>query len=197
MNDRPPRRDSAGADDAIKRISRPLRETVFFDTEFDTRVMRAVRAAARGTRSGWWRRGYTLRVTPLGGLAIAAGLALVAVLGRMSATRRASDDARLAAAAPTARRSHDTVYVVRFTLVHPEAHHVALVGDFNGWSPAATPLVGEGTEGVWTASVPLPAGRHEYAFIVDGERWVSDPYASTVNDEFGTSSSVLRVGSAS
>ena len=194
MNDRPSRRDSAGADDAIKRISRPLRETVFFDTEFDTRVMRAVRAAARGTRSGWWRRGYTLRVTPLTGLALAASLALVAVLGRMSATPRASESARVATAAQPA---HDTVYVVRFTLVHPEAHRVALVGDFNGWSPNATPLVVGGSDGVWSASVPLPAGRHEYAFIVDGERWVSDPYASTVHDEFGTSSSVLRVGSAS
>lgn len=194
MNDRPPRRDSAGADEAIERISRPLRETVFFDTEFDTRVMRAVRAAARGTRSSWWRRGYTLRLTPLTGLALAASLALVAVLGRMSATPRANESARVATAA---HPSHDTVYVVRFTLVHPEAHRVALVGDFNGWSPDATPLAGEAREGVWSASVPLPAGRHEYAFIVDGERWVSDPYASSVNDEFGTSSSVLRVGSAS
>ena len=194
MNDRPSRGEPAASDAAIARISRPLRETVFFDTEFDTRVMRAVRAAARGTRSAWWRRGYTLRVTPLTGLALAASLALVAVLGRLSATPRATESPRVAAAALPA---HDTVYVVRFTLVHPEAHQVALVGDFNGWSPSATPLVGEGTDGVWTASVPLPAGRHEYAFIVDGERWVSDPYANTVNDEFGTSSSVLRVGSAS
>lgn len=196
MTDRPLHDASNGRhvpDDVIERMAAPLREPVRFDEELDGRVMRAVRAAA-GTRGPWWRRGPTLRVTPLTGLALAASLALVAVLGRMSATPGERTDDRVAAAA---RPSHDTVYVVRFTLVHPEAHRVALVGDFNGWSPSATPLTGEGTDGVWTASVPLPAGRHEYAFIVDGERWVSDPYASTVHDDFGTSSSVLRVGSAS
>ena len=49
---------------------------------------------------------------------------------------------------------------------------------------------------MWTASVHVTPGRHEYAFIVDGERWVADPYAATVSDEFGTSSSVLHVGDA-
>ena len=196
MTDRPLHDASNGGpvpDDVIERMAAPLREPVRFDEEFDERVMRAVRAAA-GTRAPWWRRGPTLRVTPLTGLALAASLALVAVLGRMSAT---SGERRENQVATAAHPAHDTVYVVRFTLVHPEAHRVALVGDFNGWSPNATPLTGEGVDGVWTASVPLPAGRHEYAFIVDGQRWVSDPYASTVHDDFGTSSSVLRLGSAS
>ena len=28
--------------------------------------------------------------------------------------------------------------------------------------------------GVWAVSVALPAGRHEYAFIVDRTRWIAD-----------------------
>jgi hypothetical protein len=40
----------------------------------------------------------------------------------------------------------------------------------------------------------LPAGRHEYAFLVDGERWVTDPSAATQRDEFGQESSVVRIG---
>ena len=181
-------------DDDVERLAAPLRAPVRFGEDLDERVMRDVRAAARTTaRAPWWRRGPDVRVTPLTGLALAAGLTLFAVLGRFSAGPRAVDSRSVAAA----HASPDTVYVVRFTLVHPEAHHVALVGDFNGWSPSATPLASATGDSVWAASVTLPAGRHEYAFIVDGERWVSDPYATTISDDFGTSSSVLRVGSAS
>ena len=32
----------------------------------------------------------------------------------------------------------------------------------------------------------LPAGQHEYMFVVDGERWVADPLAGRyVDDGFG------------
>jgi hypothetical protein len=45
--------------------------------------------------------------------------------------------------------------------------------------------------------VRLPAGRHEYAFLVDGERWVADPNApSSIEDEFGVESSVVTVDPA-
>ncbi len=182
--------------ESIDRLAAPLRAPVALDEEFEGRVMQAVRGA--GARVGapataWWRRRYTLHVTPLAGLALAASLAFFALLGRMSAgAGHRVDSARVAAAAT----AHDTVYLVRFALVNPDAHAVSLVGDFNGWTPGATPLTGQAVDGVWTASVAVTPGRHEYAFIVDGERWVADPYAATVNDEFGTSSSVLHVGDA-
>ena len=41
--------------------------------------------------------------------------------------------------------------------------------------------------------VPLNAGRYEYAFVVDGKRWIADPAASHVRDEFGGETSVLRL----
>lgn len=180
--------------EAMDRLAAPLRAPVTLDDEFEGRVMQAVRGTrSRAPSTAWWRRGYTLQVTPLTGLALAASLALVAVLGRASAgTTHRDDSARVA----TAAIAHDTVYLVRFALVNPDAHEVSLVGDFNGWTPGATPLTGQGVDGVWTASVHVTPGRHEYAFIVDGERWVADPYAATVSDEFGTSSSVLHVGDA-
>lgn len=180
----------------VERIAAPLREEVTLDDAFEGRVMRAVRASSSPPSRSWWRRGYTLHLTPLTALALAAGLALAAVLGRMTAP--AARDAAvptITAAAPAA--AHDTVYVVRFTLVHPDARRVSLVGDFNGWTPGATPLASGGVAGVWSASVPVSAGRHEYAFIVDGRRWVADPYAMAVHDEFGASSSVVHVGDAS
>ena len=199
MTDRPLRDGIDGGDElppgSIERMAAPLRTPVALDEEFERRVMTSVRGERLRSRTdAWWRRGYAVRVTPLSGLAIAASLALVAVLGRLSANQAPHGDAAPIATARSA--APDTVYLVRFALVNPDAHKVSLVGDFNGWTPDATPLSGEVADGVWSASVPIPPGRHEYAFIVDGRRWVADPYAATVEDEFGTSSSVLHVGDA-
>ena len=199
MTDRPLRDQIEGDGElppgAIERMAAPLRTPVALDEEFERRVMTGIRGArSRSRANAWWRRGYEVRVTPLSGLLIAASLALVAVLGRLSAHQPPRREAAPVAAARAAAR--DTVYLVRFALVNPDAHKVSLVGDFNGWTPDATPLSGEVIDGVWSASVPIPPGRHEYAFIVDGRRWVADPYATTVEDEFGTSSSVLHVGDA-
>jgi 1,4-alpha-glucan branching enzyme len=94
----------------------------------------------------------------------------------------------------TASAPHDTVYMVRFVLLAPDARTVALVGDFNNWNRATTTLA-PAKDGLWTASVVLPPGRHEYAFIVDGEHWMADPQAKvTIEDDFGTASSIVTVG---
>jgi 1,4-alpha-glucan branching enzyme len=82
---------------------------------------------------------------------------------------------------------------VRFVLVAPDAHQVTVAGTFNQWDAAATPLVRSGTAGVWTATLSLPAGEHQYAFVVDGARWVPDPSAPAVNDGFGRRNSVLAL----
>ena len=94
---------------------------------------------ARGWR--WLRRPRTLRVSPLGGgLVGLAGLAAAAALTLMvSGGGEAPADGRLAAgdpaaataAATAAPAAPDTVQVVQFVLVAPDARTVALVGDFN------------------------------------------------------------------
>jgi len=86
------------------------------------------------------------------------------------------------------------VQVVRFVFVDPRATSVELVGDFNEWSRGKTELGRSGAPGVWAVSVPLSPGRHEYAFIINGSRWVADPLAVKSSDDFGTESSVIRVG---
>jgi hypothetical protein len=82
---------------------------------------------------------------------------------------------------------------VRFVLVAPEAREVSLAGTFNQWDAHATPLVRTGPTGVWTATLTLPAGQHQYAFVVDGARWVPDPGAPAVDDGFGRRNSVLTL----
>jgi hypothetical protein len=50
--------------------------------------------------------------------------------------------------------------------------------------------------GRWTRSLPLPPGRHEYLFVIDGD-WVPDPRASeTAVNPFGGINSVVRVKTA-
>jgi 1,4-alpha-glucan branching enzyme len=87
---------------------------------------------------------------------------------------------------------------VRFALRAPGAGRVALVGDFNRWDPAATPLApaaGGGPVGEWEVEVPLTPGRHAYAFVVDGGGWVLDPAAPSERDpDFDRRHSVTVVG---
>lgn len=84
--------------------------------------------------------------------------------------------------------------VAQFVARFPEAHTVAVVGAFNDWRPEATPLSDDDHDGVWDARVILPAGQHEYMFVVDGERWVADPMAGRyVDDGFGRQNAVVLV----
>lgn len=84
--------------------------------------------------------------------------------------------------------------LVQFVLTAPKASQVTVVGDFNQWDPAATPMVRR-ESGAWTAAIPVSSGRHVYAFIVDGDRWVADPAAPLApEDGFGIRNSVIVVG---
>jgi 1,4-alpha-glucan branching enzyme len=47
---------------------------------------------------------------------------------------------------------------------------------------------------LWTVTIPLAAGRHRYAFLVNGARWLADPSAPRAQDDFGAPSSVVTVG---
>lgn len=76
-------------------------------------------------------------------------------------------------------------------LYAPEAHIVYLAGDFNGWALNRDGLVfypqymmyGPGTDNVWRAEVALPAGRHRYQFVIDGDRWVADPNVAELDEK--------------
>ncbi len=56
----------------------------------------------------------------------------------------------------------------------PEAGRVAVVGQFNGWSPQVH-LLTKAAGGDWTITIYLPPGRTLYHFSVDGAYWL-DPY---------------------
>ncbi|HEX8906778.1 MAG TPA: isoamylase early set domain-containing protein, partial [Longimicrobiaceae bacterium] len=95
---------------------------------------------------------------------------------------------------PPVASADGAVRTVRFELVAPGARRVTLVGDFNEWDPAATPLHAAGRGGVWSVEVPLHGGRYTYSFVVDGSAWRGDPAAPPApEDDFGRPSSVILV----
>jgi len=81
--------------------------------------------------------------------------------------------------------------LVQFRLDAPQASEVALAGEFTEWQPIY-PLK-RSEPGIWTVVVPLEPGIHDYAFIVDGERWLPDPMAPAVEDGFGGLNSRIAV----
>lgn len=187
-------------------VAAHLRSSEKLDPSFEQRVMQSVWSEIGSlypvkpvVHRSWWRRPRAVRVTPLTGLALAAGLAGIVALSTLGLTSRlSSNPPAVAATAPAAAAAHsDTVTLVRFVFVDPGARSVELVGDFNQWTKGVTRLQPSGAPGVWAASVPLPAGRHEYAFIINGTRWIADPLATRTSDDFGVESSVIRVGGQS
>jgi 1,4-alpha-glucan branching enzyme len=86
---------------------------------------------------------------------------------------------------------------VEFVFVAPGARNVSLVGDFNGWDAAATPMRRTDGRTTWSVALRLPAGRHVYAFVIDGDAWVADPQAPLAPEQwFGQRNSVVIVASA-
>ena len=152
-------------DDALERVIRQLRAPVGINAALDERVMRAIQQEQAAAAARRPSR-------------YVAWLAAAAVL------------ATLVIARP---RSAPAGTTFQFVLVAPRAASVALVGDFNDWNPARTPMHAV-RDGVWSTVLPLEPGRYRYAFLVNGLEWRADPAAPpALDDEFGAPSSVVTV----
>ena len=145
------------------------------------------------------------RVPALSGLAASAVAALALVAGFVTRGAIGERPARLPVAATGPQTSEYPVMLAssvtgenapvltQFVLDDAKAASVSLVGDFNDWDGGATPLT-RLESGVWTASVPLPPGRHVYAFLVDDTLLVADPRAPKAGDaDYGREGYVVMV----
>jgi len=189
----PPELRAEGAE-ALRLVAAVDRTPVVLSPALDQRVMAVVRrhAASRARRAWHWLTAprdveLRLRLRPAvwaGALAIAASAALL-LLARAPGTT--------SALAPVARSAARDSVFVRFVLYAPGARHVAVAGTFNQWDGSAAPLVRAGASGVWTTTLALPVGQHQYAFLVDGERWIADPAAPAIDDGFGRRNSMVAV----
>jgi hypothetical protein len=145
-------------------------------------VMRHVREQPKpGSRSAaaelldrlWAKREVSFRLRPIyGAMAVAALLTLAVVAGRVTSPAR-----------ETGETATPATLLVQFRLQLDEAMTVRLAGSFTNWQPDYE--LHQSAPGVWTVTIPLGAGVHDYAFVVDGNRWLADPYAPAIDDGFG------------
>ncbi len=162
----------------------------------------------------WWVRPRSIRVSPLGlGLAAAAVVALALVLpfggsvGGDGQVAGAGEPGQVPGAVATAIEGEAAggeaaavpdsavtqVVYVKFLLEAPTARSVSLAGNFNAWSPDI-PLQDPDGDGIWSATVPMKPGVHEYMFVVDGSTWVTDPYADRYEEDgYGHRNAVLAI----
>lgn len=189
------------SDEVIERVVTALRrDVVAFAPDFDARVMALVRDEPRAVPVrgiwAWMTRPRTVRVTPIGALALAAGLAgVVALAARNDAPAPTSGVAQ--APAGMVIPASSSTQMMEFVFVAPSASSVAIVGDFNDWEEGGSPMRRKNQPGVWTITIPLAPGRYHYTFVVDGTEWVADPLAPrTIEDDFGRPNSVITVGDA-
>jgi hypothetical protein len=153
-------------DETVERVIEHLRRPIAIDPRLDARVMREIAQASPQGR----------RVKPLWPLVAAAAILATVLVAR-----------------PWNRSAMSQADNLQFVLVAPQAASVAVVGDFNDWDPARSPM--QTAHGVWATVVRLAPGRYRYAFLVNGVEWRADPSAPAANDdEFGTPSSVVTVG---
>jgi len=195
------------SDPYVDWIAREAKRAVAVDPMAVERVMARIRQeprpARRPARWRWLVAPRSLPVSPVVGAALAAGLIGIGVffgqyIDRGGRNRTGGPEAFADTNSP---RSHspDSVRVIKFVLVAPHAATVSVVGDFNNWDAQATPMTRTPTGGTWSVALKLPAGRHVYAFVVNGangtSQWVADPTAPLApEDGLGAPNSVVLVG---
>jgi hypothetical protein len=199
------------ADNAKRDWARVVREayerTNLGDGAARERLLDRLRKAPRPRRtSPWWRvLAESGRRPGMRAALIAAGLMVLVGGGLVT---RALDLSRapvrpvMAPGGASAQRLVEAPVgartTVRFRFCAPGAARVALVGDFNDWDAAATPMSRGGSADCWSVSLPVERGRHVYGFVVDRGRWLPDPGAPVApEDGFGSPGSVIVVGSGS
>ena len=69
---------------------------------------------------------------------------------------------------PRGQSGKKTLHLVDFICRAPQAQHVFLIGDFNGWQPTAHPMT-RMPDGGWVIRMELPHGHHQYLFLVNGK----------------------------
>ena len=85
---------------------------------------------------------------------------------------------------------------VRFILhdAGMEARNVSVVGSFNNWRAERSVMWYSTETRAWILEAQLPAGDHEYLFLVNGEKLVPDPDAPMSSDDgFGNRNSIVFV----
>lgn len=194
-------------DPVVRRAIEELRRLPPVDASAVRRVVAAAAAArvapadepvpftsSRGS-SGMWKV-----------VGVAAAAAIVGFIARGALTSPGGESTRqvspVALAAPqtpvrnvVAGNRESLAIPQQFVFENRGAHRIAVVGDFNNWSPAKDPMTRSSDGTTWSVIVPMLPGRHTFGFMVDDSVFTLDPRAPKVLDpDLGTSGSVVIVG---
>jgi hypothetical protein len=173
-------------------LARMLRDLP--DIEPPEALLGIVMATLQPKKLPWWRRMVrwarvprSFTITPLQLAPVAMLLLVVSTLAVMGwVTDQHPHLIR------TARSSQIPVV---FNLSLPGARSVAVIGTFNGWHAQGYEMQRSSEQQSWALELQLPAGRYEYAFLVDGQQIVTDPRARIYQDDgFGNQNGVLIIG---
>ena len=80
---------------------------------------------------------------------------------------------------------------VEFRFFRPDASHLMLAGDFNGWQPASLPMT-RGPDGWWRRQVRLAPGCYQFRYF-DGFQWYVDHAAFGVEHGPFGANAVVKV----
>jgi hypothetical protein len=161
------------------------------DLEPPSRLLSSVMETLQPKRSPWWRQMYlwaqtpkTIRLTPLKLAPVAAVLFVAILLSSLLFLRQKET--------PYLQSSGERPIPVVFSLNLSGAQSVSVIGTFNAWKPQGYEMQLDRELKRWSLTVSLPEGRHEYMFLVDGQKMILDPEALIhQEDGFGNQNSVL------
>ena len=88
--------------------------------------------------------------------------------------------------------NHRPRHLVDFFCRAPEAQSVSLIGDFNGWDPAANPM-NRMPDGGWMVRLELSHGHHQYQFLVDGKPTLDPNAMGKVHNERNETVSLIAI----
>jgi Carbohydrate-binding module 48 (Isoamylase N-terminal domain) len=139
-------------------------------------------------------------------VAMTAAAAVIGFLIRGVSLRESGQPAaRIASAAPDslgdvmhAVASRDRVSMpvpTQFVFSGRAASRVSLIGDFNNWNRASSPMHREANSALWSVTLPVVPGRHMYAFLVNDSLFTLDPEAPRAKDpDLDVAGSIIIVG---
>jgi len=165
------------------------------DDLVDGAVLRAVRHRAEldAAPAPFWRRARSRLARPRLHPALWVGLGAVITVALFALAPRSSTPVAAPETEAEAQPESGEA-LVRFVLPAEGARTVAVAGDFNGWRTDDAVLEDPEGDGVFVGALRVPSGSYAYMFVVDGERWVSDPYATNYREDgFGHRNAILRV----
>lgn len=73
-------------------------------------------------------------------------------------------------------------------------HHVSVAGSFDGWNKDADAMELAPDGVTWSKHVLLKPGAYQYKFVLNGDRWITDPKAEkSIDDGTGNTNSLIVI----